>query len=409
MVGFTCIKTGRDATFFQHGGLWHLPTAYLWIAMASLPAGMIHLNALKRWGTRRSRTGLLILTSLLFLSFSPFIQPEQQTAVYILFILTPVVFAGVFASAWLLAGDLLEEAGAEERRWVYSRIGAGSMVGGILGGGLASVLSPAFSPGLLVALGSLFLLAVAWLVFRAHRTNPVPAGKAVAEDPATHRQEDSDGALIQNGGLLSQPYVAGLLGVSALAALAALFIDFQFYAAVTLTGYNTADFFGGFYALLNLAALVLQLAVTPKLQAKLGVGRSLTVLPLALLGGVGLAIYSSSLLARSIPKLTESGVKASIHRSAWEQVFLPISPRYRDTAKMVVDGLSSRLAEGLGAAVLYFWLWRGSRNEADLNLSWISGAIVLVIAGWITLIVYLNRRGCSEVQFEDSMLRLPDS
>ena len=58
MVGFISIKTGRDAVFFTQGGIKQLPLAYIFIAIASVPAAMMHLKAIERWGSRKVRTGV---------------------------------------------------------------------------------------------------------------------------------------------------------------------------------------------------------------------------------------------------------------------------------------------------------------------------------------------------------------
>ena len=46
MAGFIAIKTGRDAVFFSYCGLKQLPLAYIFIAIASVPAAMMHLKAI---------------------------------------------------------------------------------------------------------------------------------------------------------------------------------------------------------------------------------------------------------------------------------------------------------------------------------------------------------------------------
>jgi len=137
-------------------------------------------------------------------------------------------------------------------------------------------------------------------------------------------------------------------------------------------------------------------------------GRALMVLPLAVLAGVGLSAYGATVISRSALKLTESGVKASIHRSVWEQVFLPIRRGKREITKTLVDGVSARMSEGIGAVGLYVWLWWVSGIES-LNLSWIFWTVVAVVLSWIALTVYLDNRGCFQVDGFDPLLRLPDS
>lgn len=61
MISFMMIKTGREAVFIQKDGLFHLPLAYMWIAIASMPTAMIHLNAIERWMGRQKNSNTHIL------------------------------------------------------------------------------------------------------------------------------------------------------------------------------------------------------------------------------------------------------------------------------------------------------------------------------------------------------------
>ena len=142
-AGFITLKTGRDALYFQEDALSQLPWAYIWMAIASMPAAMIHLRSMSRWGPRKTRTGAFLLSALLLLTTVPLLAPENRLVVSALFVLIPTVFSALFAGAWLLAGDLLEGSPRSELAWAYSRIGAGSMIGGILGGCRQRLFLPA--------------------------------------------------------------------------------------------------------------------------------------------------------------------------------------------------------------------------------------------------------------------------
>lgn len=416
MVGFISIKTGRDAVFFSQGGLRQLPLVYILMAIVSVPGAMIHLEAIKRWGTRKVRTGVFVLTALMFLCFVPFVDLQYKTPMLGMFVLVPAAFAAIFAAAWLLAGDLLEGADESVVRWAYSRIGAGSMLGGIAGGLFAGGLSMILAPRFLVAAGAVMLLAACGIISRAHRKHPVrdrsPTSTKSADNELDRKAEGSGlvpGQIPATLGLMKEPYIHGLIGISTLGALAALFIDFQFYAIATLSGHVDAQFFASFYTILNLASLALQLAAAPWIQSRYGVGGALMVLPIALLGGAGMVMLSTTVLSRAILKVTEGGLKASIHRSIWEQVFLPIGGVSREMAKVMVDGLFARMSEGIAAAALYIWLSRIPTLDANLNLSWISWVIVAVVFLWIMLTRYLAKRGCSQIDDVDYMVRIPDS
>lgn len=412
MVGFICIKTGRDGVFFAQGGLRQLPLVYILIAVASVPAGMMHLAAMKRWGARKARVGVFLVTAAMFLGFAPFVALERKILTLIMFALVPAAFAAVFAAAWLLAGDLLEGADKSLIRWAYSRIGAGSMIGGVTGGLLARSLASFVEPRFLVAVGAGILLLAAGIISRAHQQRPAHSRSPDSPAPKTDLEGKARAfpPTPLTLGLIKQPYIQGLIGISALSAIAALYIDFQFYTLATVTGHVDAKFFASFYTILSSAALVLQLVAAPWIQSRYGVGGALLVLPLALLGGAGVVLLSTTILSRSILKVTEGGLKASIHRSMWEQVFLPIGREGREMAKVLVDGVFARMSEGIAAVILWIWVSRVPViNKENLDLVWISWLIAAVILLWILLTGLGARRDCPPVEAGDYMIRIPDS
>ena len=408
MMAFIMVKTCRDAVFFDQGGLRQLPLAYVWIAVAAVPAALFHLKALDRWGARKTRTALFFIAAIVFLPFVPYADAEHRVLMTVMFIIVPTIFAAVLASVWLLAGDLLDGAESDTLQRIYSRIGAASMSGGIVGGLLAKGLSVYLSPRYLLVLGSCVLVITGLLVAKAHREHPIENDSERQLQPEAVAADTDNGHAARPSGLMRQRYVHVLMAISALASIAALYIDFQFYAAVTLSGNNNAQFFASFYIILNLAALLIQLLVAPRLQAKVGIGGALMLLPGALLGGLGLFAVWRIVQAQTMLRVVEGGLKSSIHRSMWEQVYLPIKRTFRDVAKVVVDGAVQRVAEGVGAAVLLIWLATTEASLQQLSFTWLSWMIVVSSILWLMLTRYLGALGCADLQPSEVLIRLPD-
>jgi AAA family ATP:ADP antiporter len=413
MVGFIAIKTGRDTLFFSRPkSLQTLPWAYLWISLGSAGAAALHLAAMQRFGARRTRVGLMWLVALASAAVVPFYSPDARLLASVLFVAIPVVFAAVFAGAWLLAGDLFDGAPSAILRKVYTRIGAGSMVGGILGGLTAKGVALVLPASALFAVGALMLGGVGLVCVLAHRRHSVDSLQTPDARPAADQTGETDQASSPRPSrgvmreLLSRPLVRLLLGISSLATVAAMFIEFQFYAAVALSGNSSPQFFGSFYLLLNLASLVLQLQVAPRLQGLFGVAGTLLILPLGVLGAAGTVTAWSTLITCAVLRVTEGGLKSSIHRSVWEQVFLPIERERRGPAKVLVDGMVARLAEAAGAAALLWWV--SSRSMHALSVGWISWTVLGATLLWLLLTVAIRRR-VPPMPEVDLQLRLPDS
>jgi hypothetical protein len=415
MVSFIMIRSARDAVFFQKDGIFQLPIAYIWISITAIPAAMIHLHVIDRFGARTTRILVYVSSSLIFFFFVPFVEMEHRTLMTIFFILVPTIFAALFAGAWLLASDLLEGADHSTLRWAYSRIGAGSMVGGIIGGTLSRGLAPFLETKFLVLGGVILLTIVAAIINIAHKNNPIDkrllfessssGNDKINPSPET---EPLFKLLIRRWQVFKLPYVITLIGIGGLTAIAGLFIDFQFYATTMITNNNNIEFFASFYIILNTISLFLQIFLAPRLQSKLGIAGALMILPSSLLGISGVFSFWVIAHSKSILKVAEGGLKSSIHRSIWEQVYLPINRANRAGVKTIVDGMFSRLSEGMGALVLYFWLISIPRNLDNLELRWIAWIIALIILFWIALTQYLKKLGCNQIQSSEIRIRLPD-
>ncbi len=248
-----------------------------------------------------------------------------------------------------------------------------------MGGVGARVLAPAVAPEAFFGIGALVLGASAVVVVLAQASHA----------PSTVEGEAIKRPLLASAGtFLRGRYVALLLALGVLGAIVGVLIEFQFYWAASTSGAGGREqsrYFANLYVLLNAAALTVQLLVMPRVQRSLGIVGSLTVMPAMLLGGAVLVAFSAGLAARGALRVTEGGLKASIHRANWEQVFLPARSE-RDVAKLVVDGMGAHLGAGLIAAPLYLWLHAVVGNDL---LSEHSGAWMtwLLIASTAVLIV----------------------
>src|ERR671911_1911216 len=79
-LAFIIAKTGRDALFFQgSGGLLQLPLIYINIAGAALPLALLFVKAMKIWGARSARIGILLFAAAVPAVASAFFEPGRNT------------------------------------------------------------------------------------------------------------------------------------------------------------------------------------------------------------------------------------------------------------------------------------------------------------------------------------------
>jgi len=379
-MAFIVAKTGRDALFFQGKGLFQLPMAYMVMGLSSVPAAFLYVQAMKIWGARAARVGIIVFAAAVIAAFVPFLPQMNYSVLLSLFIFIPTIFGPMFATIWLQAAELFENVPKTVAARCFSRIGASSLGGGMIGGFLSKGLVPYLEPQWLVFVGALITLAAAGVVVKTHRSFPAPSG--MKKDK---KEGEKSGVTVA----FSKKYARMLLLISMTGALAGLFIDFQFYAAASsaqMGSKGNASFFANFYIMLNLGSLILQLFAAPKIQDKLGLRGGLLILPFALLGGATFVTAVATALSRSVLKVTEGGLKSSIHRSIWEQAFIPVDSSERSVVKVFVDGIGARIAEGLGATLLFVWLMRVDASDpSPLNTGWIAWMLLPTAGVWLWL------------------------
>jgi len=378
-LAFILAKTGRDALFFQGGGgLLQLPLIYINIAAASLPLAILFVKAMKTWGARPARLGALAFAAVAMASAAPFLEPGDNTLMLGLFMFIPAIFGVLFASLWLLASDIFENTEKSRAARAFSKIGAATLAGGMAGGLIAKALAPHIESKWLILLAAGVLFGVVILVRHIHGIFPRPGG-------ASTEGKKKSGFLAP----LGNKYALILLLISMTGALAGLLIDFQFYAAAAGARMGTkgnASFFANFYILLNFSSLLLQLFATPKIQEKIGLRGGLMVLPFALVGGATFATAAATAFSRSMLRVTEGGLRASVHRSLWEQAFIPVDSAERSSVKIAVDGIAARIAEAIGALAILFWLRRAAPAgllAMPLDTRWMSWALLATVAVWL--------------------------
>ena len=378
---FIIAKTGRDALFFQgSGGLLQLPLVYINIGAASLPLALVFVKAMKAWGARPARIGILLLASVVMAAVAPFLQPGDNTLLLAIFMFIPAIFGPLFASLWLLATDIFEKTAKSEVARAFSKIGAGTLAGGMLGGLVAKGLAPYLDAKWLVFLSAILIVAVAFLVQHIHKCFPTHIL------PKNDREKKA-GFLTP----LTNNYALTLLFISMTGALAGVLIDFQFYAAAASANMGSkgnTSFFANFYILLNFSSLLLQLFATPKIQDKVGLRGGLMVLPVALIGGATFVTAAATALSRSVLRVTEGGLRSSVHRSLWEQAFIPVDSAERSAVKIVVDGIAARIAEALGALAILLWLRQAAPDgllPMPLDTRWMTWATLVTVVVWLVI------------------------
>lgn len=142
------------------------------------------------------------------------------------------------------------------------------------------------------------------------------------------------------------------------------------------------DFYSGFYGVVNVAALVIQLFVVSRIIKVLG-GKAILVLPSIAMVAYGLLAFFPVLGAVRWAKTAENSTDYSLNNTVRNMLFLPTSRAAKYSAKQAIDSFFVRAGDVLSAAVVFVgttFLAFSPRHFAGFNLVLVGLWLVLGIA-----------------------------
>jgi len=272
-----------------------------------------------------------------------------------------IVAPGAVAAATLIGGKQLaaatdlafwvviaERLDARRSRRLVPVLAATGGIGAALGAGLVILIAPAYGArGILVCAAGLLALA-------GVGATRLSATRRVASPPARLRglvtRSWRDGARA----VRRQPLARHLAIVVGAAGVFASLAYFALGVAVADQGSSTADraaLLGGVRGAGQLVTLIVQLAITPRLLARLGTGYALLLAPLvALAAGLGLVIapiLAVAIATQVSARVLDAGVETPAEKLA--QTLLPGAVRGRVAG--FLDGTAKRAGAVLGGLV----------------------------------------------------------
>lgn len=379
-ASFTLAKTGRDALYFEAGGIYDLPLAYVGMAVLSLPVALGTLSVMRRTGTRRARVAFLAAAAGALAGYGHVARPGGGVLMTLLFMAVPLAYHVLFALVWLLGADLMGPRTAQAESRFYGRIGGASLAGSLAGAlGARAAAGAGIEPATLLTVAGAVLSGAVVVVAAAQRMCP-PAPRLPRAAPMVAQTARL---------LLRGPHFREMLAVAVAAAMTGILIEFQFYLAAATEGGSAREnavLFANLYIGLSAVAVAVQVFLTPALQDRVGVGGALLVLPAVLAALTPLAVINPSLSVGSGLRLAEGGLKSSVHRVSWERAFLVFPPRQRGPAKLLIDGSASRIAEGLMALLIYLWLAQvQDLTQVRDDATWTAYALLAIVVAWTVL------------------------
>ncbi|MEW5975094.1 MAG: Npt1/Npt2 family nucleotide transporter [Acidobacteriota bacterium] len=376
-------KSVRDALFLKKLGAEQLPFVYILIAVVVGVVSSIYSRA--ALGTPVVR--LIRFTSLIsvagFVGFRWLLEYDWPWMFYVLYIWVSVFGAVTASQFWLLANFVFNP---REAKRLFAFIGAGGVLGGILGGVFTQYGAGWFgTSNLLLWCGGFMGLSVLCLE-RVWRTSAWPPSDYQGK-PEEQARGGETGRML--GLIMKSRHLTMIAVILTVAVIVESFVDYQL-KFISNDIFDNQDeltsFLGALFAYVSIFSLLFQMFLTGRILKRFGVGVSILFQPLGLLLGSSILAFQPSLLAVGFLKISDGSFRYSIHRSGIELLFLPVPMAVKAQVKGFIDMFIDRLGRGLGGVLL--WLLTGVLAFEVTGLSVMASALIIV---WLGLSIVIKR------------------
>jgi len=344
------IKPTVNAIFLSELGVEQLPWAYLLVAVTAIVSSAFYTRALSRFPLNKIIEATLFASILAFALLGILLKLGLVSGWMLYFYYVWVAIYALLAASqfWVMANLVFN---IREAKRLFGFIGSGAILGGIFGGYLTSLLTPAIGTEYTLLLAALLLTPCFWLLkkiwkLRIHKLNTFKQKKRVGANETRTYQ------LIWQSRHLT--FIACIVAVSVLVAKLVDYLFSDFAAAAIPDPDELTAFFGFWFSTFNLLSLAIQLFLTRRIVGIWGVGFSLMLLPLGIFLGSLFFLILPELSAILVVKAMDGVLKQSVHKSANELLALPLPFELKNKTKSFIDVVVDSMATGLAGFLLIF-------------------------------------------------------
>ena len=337
ITGHTLLETARDALFLTRLPPKMLALVYVGVAVGMLVITPLSVRLTRRAGPRNALVVTLLLTAFVSAWFRT--RTPSAASVFALYVFGTLSATLLIGQFWMLAGTLFS---AAQSRRLFGPLASGGVLGGIAGGGIATLLLEVMQVRSLLAVATIMYFGAAVLVSAV----PLEDASAAPEKARTKLAPELTK-------MRRDPFLWRLAAIAALSVAASLVIDYLYRAKVasTLHPDQLAPFFARYQLVLNIGSLLLQLTVTSSIVQRVGVlGLALAAPTLLTMGGALSALSGASFGVVVVLKAADSALRNSLGRVASELLWAPVENQAR--GRGLVDLLVTRSTQALAGVIL---------------------------------------------------------
>ena len=305
---------------------------------------------------------------------------------YALYVWTGLFGSWAMVQIWTLLGRAHTMTQAKR---LYGFIGAGAVLGGVVGAILARVTISAMSPrsAVLMAAGIFVLATLPCLLIKLPVDEAVVRPRRGTEVKRVIRRPISATVSL----LWEEPFARRVLYIVLVSTITVTVADYLFKSQIAAQITDTRElgrWLSTFYAVTNTLALVAQLAIAPWVFRRAGVQRALFFFPAAMLVAAGGVIFTAGALAASVAlKGLDGALRYSIHKTSTELLLVPVPDGLRERIKPIIDLVGSRGGQAFASVAILGLVAVGGAAARPPVL----GAIVFALSVmWLALVVTIR-------------------
>ena len=388
MTGYNVLKPVTRGLFISNLGADNLP----WVQFgAGVLIGLImqaysRVIALvpRRWMIPVTMLGMVTLLVLFWVAFSAGDARFVAAGFYLYGLILGILLISQF---WTLANDVYD---ARQAKRLFGFIGAGSSLGGALGGSLTFLFVERFGSNAMLLVSASILTIGFAVVTLIIRREP----RAGMSDASKTGEEERVSAAEAFQLLRNSKHLQLISFVIAFAAIGAAIIEQQLnMATAEAKGASNTDAISAFLAMitvwLSLIGFVIQVAFTSRIHRNLGIGFALLILPVSL-GGTGLLMLTvGALWTSGLARILDTSLRYTVDKTSREILFLPLPVDLKYRAKPFIDVTVDRVAKGLSALLILVLI-----KDWGLGLTWqqLSLASLSVMVLWVWFAMRARRQ-----------------
>lgn len=350
MIGHqVAAKAARDGLFLSRFPATDLPKVVGLAALLSIVLGLAFSRLLGRFSPARVVPFAVLASALLHIG-EYFTLDLNRDFVVTFTYLHIVGFGAILLSGfWSVANEAFDPREAKLR---FGRIAGAGTAGGIIGGLMAERTAYFFNTdSLLLVLAGLHVFAFVLLM----------GIRAIEPSPVRQLSQDA-GFGAARIAFNRAPFLLSLALLVLLGTTSAALVDYLFKSGAAQNfakGPELTRYFAMFYTGAQVLTFLVQSVLTPIALERLGLGRTVMTLGLALVAGAGSALAVPAFGMIASIRALELILRGSFFRSGYELFFTPIPPQDKRAVKTVIDVGCDRFGDALGAGALQLLLLLG--------------------------------------------------